>query len=164
MILPGRSRRSDVAAGAYPLLSSWDVYASEFPGLRSFLDVSSARCRPRAQCGWRPNRSIELHLYVQPRRNPEQPDAPAVSLSDTARRRLYRPCDFCLRSEPTTFNVGGVDYTLSMSFLDSNGNPVAEFITREGGLINTASLVGQFTLPPTATAPVLRSRSRARRR
>src|SRR6185436_3994978 len=50
--------------------------------------------------------------------------------------------------------VGGVDYTLSMSFV-TNGNPVAEFITREG-LINTADLVGQFTLPPsTVTAPVL---------
>ena len=37
---------------------------------------------------------------------------------------------------PTTFNVDGVDYTLSMSFLD-NGNPVSEFITREGGTTNT---------------------------
>ena len=47
---------------------------------------------------------------------------------------------------PTTFNVGGVDYTLSMSFLN-NGNPVSEFITREGGTINSSGLVGQFTLP-----------------
>ena len=30
---------------------------------------------------------------------------------------------------PTTFNVDGVDYTLSMSFLN-NGNPVSEFITQ----------------------------------
>src|SRR6185436_294717 len=50
--------------------------------------------------------------------------------------------------------VGGVDYTLSMSFVTS-GNPVAEFITREGR-VNTADLVGQFTLPPApVTAPVL---------
>jgi len=56
---------------------------------------------------------------------------------------------FVSSPSPTTFNVGGVDYTLSMSFLQ-NGSPVAEFLTREG-LINTASLVGQFTLPPMAT-------------
>src|SRR3954471_16151383 len=55
---------------------------------------------------------------------------------------------FVSSPSPTTFNVGGVDYTLSMSFV-VNGNPVSEFITREG-LINTASLVGQFTLPPSA--------------
>lgn len=48
---------------------------------------------------------------------------------------------------PTTFNVDGVDYTLSMSFLN-NGNPVSEFITREGGTINSSGLVGEFTLPP----------------
>jgi len=55
---------------------------------------------------------------------------------------------FVSAPSPTTFNVGGVDYTLSMSFV-VNGNPVSEFITREG-LVNTASLVGQFTLPPMA--------------
>jgi uncharacterized repeat protein (TIGR01451 family) len=49
---------------------------------------------------------------------------------------------------PTTFTVGGRTYTLSMSFLDNSGNPVAEFITREGGLVNTANLDGQFTLVP----------------
>ena len=48
--------------------------------------------------------------------------------------------------QPTTFNVDGVDYTLSMSFLN-NGNPVSEFITSEGGTINSSGLVGQFTLP-----------------
>ncbi|HEY9183314.1 MAG TPA: THxN family PEP-CTERM protein, partial [Gammaproteobacteria bacterium] len=48
---------------------------------------------------------------------------------------------------PTTFNVDGVDYTLSMSFLN-NGNPVSEFITREGGTINSSGLVGEFTVPP----------------
>jgi uncharacterized repeat protein (TIGR01451 family) len=48
---------------------------------------------------------------------------------------------------PTTFNVDGIDYTLSMSFLN-NGVPVSEFITREGGTINSSGLVGQFTLPP----------------
>ncbi len=47
---------------------------------------------------------------------------------------------------PTTFNVDGIDYTLSMSFLN-NGSPVSEFITREGGTINSSGLVGQFTLP-----------------
>ena len=50
-------------------------------------------------------------------------------------------------AQPTTFKIGGVDYTLSMSFLN-NGNPVSEFITREGGTTNTSGLVGQFTLPP----------------
>ena len=48
--------------------------------------------------------------------------------------------------QPTTFNVDGVDYTLSMSFLN-NRSPVSEFITREGGTINSSGLVGQFTLP-----------------
>ena len=54
---------------------------------------------------------------------------------------------FVSSPQPTTFNVGGVDYTLSMSFLD-NGDPVSEFITREGGTINTAGLIGQFTVAP----------------
>jgi uncharacterized repeat protein (TIGR01451 family) len=48
---------------------------------------------------------------------------------------------------PTTFNVEGIDYTLSMSFLN-NGNPVSEFITREGDTVNSSGLVGDFTLPP----------------
>jgi len=61
---------------------------------------------------------------------------------------------FVSSPQPTTFSVAGVDYTLAMSFV-INGNPAAEFITREG-LVNTASLVGQFTLPPVApSAPVL---------
>jgi len=47
-------------------------------------------------------------------------------------------------AQPTTFNIGGVDYTLSMSFL-VDGQPVDEFITREGGTTNTSGLVGQFT-------------------
>ena len=34
-----------------------------------------------------------------------------------------------------------------MSFLN-NGNPVSEFITREGGTINSSGLVGEFTSPP----------------
>jgi uncharacterized repeat protein (TIGR01451 family)/fimbrial isopeptide formation D2 family protein len=50
-------------------------------------------------------------------------------------------------AQPTTFTVDGVEYTLSMSFLDENGDPVSEFITREGGTINSSGLVGQFTLP-----------------
>jgi uncharacterized repeat protein (TIGR01451 family) len=49
--------------------------------------------------------------------------------------------------QPTVFNVGGVDYTLSLGFL-SNGVPVSEFITREGGTINTSGLGGQFTIAP----------------
>ncbi len=49
---------------------------------------------------------------------------------------------------PTTFNVDGVDYTLSMNFLDPDGNPVSQFITSEGGITNTTGLVGQFTPPP----------------
>lgn len=53
-------------------------------------------------------------------------------------------------ADPTTFNVGGVDYTLTMSFLD-NGSPVDEFITREGGTVNSSGLVGEFTLPPGLT-------------
>jgi uncharacterized repeat protein (TIGR01451 family) len=48
---------------------------------------------------------------------------------------------------PTTFNVDGFDYTLSMSF-DNNGSPVSEFITEEGGTINSSGLVGEFTPPP----------------
>jgi len=52
---------------------------------------------------------------------------------------------------PTTFNVDGVDYTLDMSFLD-NGSPVDEFITSEGGTVNSSGLVGEFTLPPGLTA------------
>ena len=51
-------------------------------------------------------------------------------------------------AQPTTFNVDGIDYTLSMSFQDTNGNPVSEFITREGGTLNTSGLIGQFTLAP----------------
>jgi uncharacterized repeat protein (TIGR01451 family) len=54
--------------------------------------------------------------------------------------------------DPTTFTVGGKTYTLAMTFLDGNGNPVSEFITREGGLVNTANLDGQFTLVPPVLA------------
>ena len=64
-------------------------------------------------------------------------------------------------AQPTTFQIDGVDYTLSLNFL-VNGNPVSEFITREGGTTNTSGLVGQFTLPP--GTPQLMVRSRARRR
>ena len=49
--------------------------------------------------------------------------------------------------QPTTLKIGGVDYTLTISFLN-NGNPVSEFITREGGTLNTSGISGQFTLPP----------------
>ena len=56
---------------------------------------------------------------------------------------------------PTTFQVDGVDYTLSMSFL-VDGNPVSEFITREGGTTNTSGLVGQF-IPGTPALTVEKS-------
>ncbi len=74
-----------------PILFVRDVYASELLGQQSFVDVSSARRRPCAQRGRRPNRSIDLHVYVQPRGNPEQPDA--LSLSDTARGGVHGPGD-----------------------------------------------------------------------
>ena len=49
--------------------------------------------------------------------------------------------------QPTTFNVGGVDYTLAMNFL-VNGQPANQYITREGGTTNSSGLVGEFILPP----------------
>ena len=52
--------------------------------------------------------------------------------------------------QPTTFNVDGVDYTLAMNFL-VDGQPVSEYITREGGSVNSSGLVGEFTLPPGLT-------------
>ena len=58
-------------------------------------------------------------------------------------------------AQPTTFQVDGVDYTLSMSFL-VDGNPVSEFITREGGTTNTSGLVGQF-IPGTPELTVEKS-------
>ena len=61
-------------------------------------------------------------------------------------------------ADPTTFNAGGVDYTLEMSFLD-NGSAVDEFITEEGNIVNSSGLVGEFTLPPgltvTKTGPAM---------
>src|SRR6185295_4229118 len=59
-------------------------------------------------------------------------------------------------AQPTTFQIDGVDYTLAMSFLDANGNPVSEFITREGGTTNTSGLVGQF-VPGTPELTVQKS-------
>ena len=58
--------------------------------------------------------------------------------------------------QPTTLKIGGVDYTLSLNFLN-NGNPVTEFITREGGILNTSGLVGQFTPPNTPVLMVAKS-------
>ncbi|MGH0035492.1 MAG: OmpA family protein [Myxococcota bacterium] len=49
---------------------------------------------------------------------------------------------------PTTFTVGGKTYTLGMTFLDGDGDPVEEFITSEGGVANTAELDVEFTLVP----------------
>jgi uncharacterized repeat protein (TIGR01451 family) len=48
---------------------------------------------------------------------------------------------------PTTFSINGVDYTLAMSF-NVNGTPTSEYITREGGTLNTSGLIGSFILPP----------------
>ena len=87
----GRSRRPFTLPGPIPVLLSWVVYASQLRGRRSFADFGSARCRPRDQCRWRPTRSIDLYVYVQPPGNPEQPDA--VSVSDTARRGVHGPRD-----------------------------------------------------------------------
>ena len=50
-------------------------------------------------------------------------------------------------AQPATFNIGGVDYTFALNF-NVNGNPVTEFITREGGTVNTSGLDGNFVLPP----------------
>ncbi len=51
---------------------------------------------------------------------------------------------------PATFMVNGTAYTLAMAFRDINGLPVSQFITREAR-DNSATLIGQFTLPPTAS-------------
>jgi hypothetical protein len=64
---------------------------------------------------------------------------------------------FSASPSPTTFNVGGVNYTLSMSFVDPHtGNLVNRFITEELQS-NVADLVAQFTTPATGgttnTAP-----------
>src|SRR5436190_5295505 len=56
---------------------------------------------------------------------------------------------FVSAPQPTTFKIAGIDYTLSMSFVDGAGSPVGQFITREN-LTNTADLVGQFTFAPNA--------------
>jgi uncharacterized repeat protein (TIGR01451 family) len=71
---------------------------------------------------------------------PFDPTPPAAGCSDRV--------SIVASPTPTTFNVDGVDYTLSMSFLDPDGNPVSQFITSEGSFTNTTGLVGQFTPPP----------------
>ena len=71
---------------------------------------------------------------------PFDPTPPPVGCSDRV--------SIVASPTPTTFNVDGVDYTLSMNFLDPDGNPVSQFITSEGGVTNTTGLVGQFTPPP----------------
>ena len=50
--------------------------------------------------------------------------------------------------DPTTFTIGGKTYTLGLSFLDPSGDPIGEFITREGGVVNTADLDTEFALVP----------------
>lgn len=49
---------------------------------------------------------------------------------------------------PTTFTIGGKTYTLGLSFLNPSGDPIGEFITREGGVINSADLDTDFELVP----------------
>ncbi len=53
---------------------------------------------------------------------------------------------------PTTFNVDGVDYTLSMYFVDNNGNPASIYNTKEGTK-NTAQLVAKFAIPANTVIP-----------
>ena len=79
------------AARAGPVLLARDVHASELRGRRSFVDLGSARRRPRDQRRWRPTPSVDVHLHVQPRGDPEQPES--VSLSDAARRGVHGPRD-----------------------------------------------------------------------
>ena len=50
--------------------------------------------------------------------------------------------------DPTTFTIDGKTYTLGLSFLNPSGDPIGEFITREGGTINTADLDTEFALVP----------------
>ena len=97
-------------------------FASELRGRRSFADFGAARRLPRDQCRWRPLPSSDLHLYVQPRRDPEQPNPcpyptpPGDGCSDRV--------SIVASPTPTTFNVDGVDYTLGLSFLDQRQSGV----------------------------------------
>ncbi|MEM9173913.1 MAG: OmpA family protein [Myxococcota bacterium] len=50
--------------------------------------------------------------------------------------------------DPTTFTIDGKTYTLGLSFLNPSGDPIGEFITREGGVVNTADLDTDFALVP----------------
>ena len=59
-------------------------------------------------------------------------------------------------AQPATFNVGGVDYTFALNF-NVNGSPATEFITREGGIINSSGLDGNFVLPPPPSLTVAKS-------
>ncbi len=80
-----------------------------------------------------------LHEETPNNLNPcPYPTPPGQGCTD--RVRIIAP------SQPTTFTVDGVVYTLAMGF-SSNGNPVSEFITNEGGTTNTSGVVGQF-IPP----------------
>ena len=63
--------------------------------------------------------------------------------------------------DPTTFTVNGKTYTLGLSFLDSNGDPVTEFITSEGRHWSTPRT---WTRNSRWSRRCSRSRSRARRR
>jgi uncharacterized repeat protein (TIGR01451 family) len=71
---------------------------------------------------------------------PFDPTPPAAGCSDRV--------TIVASPTPTTFQVDGMDYTLSLNFLDPGGNPVSQFITSEGGVTNTTGLVGEFTPPP----------------
>ena len=143
MTSPQRSRRLDVPGP--PSFSSRDVYASELRGQPSIPDFGSARCRPHAQRGWRPNWATEIHLHVQPRGDPEQHDA--LSLSDTARRGMHGPRDD--RVLGATHDVPdrrrGLHVVVELSRQRQSGVRIHHERRRHH---NTSGLVGQFTLPP----------------
>ncbi len=97
-----RLQRSGPAAAAFPVaraaavLFSRVVRASQLRGRRSFADLGAAGCRSRDQRRWRPTPSVDLHVHVQPCRDPERP-GPVSLRSDPAPGRVLGPCvDRCV--------------------------------------------------------------------
>ena len=91
MTSPRRSRRPSTLPGPIPFFSLGSFTHRNFevddPSLTSVeLDVVLV-----ISVDGVPRPSIDLHVYVQPRGNPEQPDS--LSLSDTARRGVHGPRD-----------------------------------------------------------------------
>ena len=68
---------------------------------------------------------------------------------------MYGPCDDRLLTPAHDVQRRRSGLHVVDELSRRNGNPVSEFITREGGTINTSGLVGQFTLPSAAGTPVL---------